>query len=69
MLSKEIAYKVRGHINEQTVSEMVDLFFKHGNTYLLLELISLRKEVKSLRELQQQKENKKQNSLSKLIIR
>ena len=62
MLSKEIASKGREHINEQTVSEKVDQFFKHGNTFLLLEVISLRNEVESLREeIKQQKGNKKQN--------
>jgi hypothetical protein len=70
MLSKEIAYKVGGHISEQTVSEMVDQFFKHGNTFLLLELMNLRREVKSLREeLQQQKEHTQQNSLRELVVR
>ena len=70
MLSKEIAYKVKGHISGQTISEMVDQFFKYGNTFLLLELITLRNEVKSLREeLQQQKEHKQQNSLRELVVR
>jgi len=69
MLSKEIASKGREHINEQTVSEKVDQFFKHGNTFLLLELISLRNEVESLREeIKQQKGNKKQ-TLSELLVR
>jgi len=68
MLSKEITAKVGGHINEETVSETVDQFFKHGNTFLLLELINLRNEVKSLREeLQHQKESK-HNSLRKLLV-
>ena len=68
MLSKEIAAKVRGHINEQTVSEMVNQFFRHGNTFLLLELMNLRKEVESLREeLQHQRENK-QSSLRTLLV-
>jgi len=59
MLSKELAAKVRGHISEQTVSEMVDHFFMHGNTFLLLELMNLRKEVESLREELSQRENKR----------
>ena len=67
LLSKEISARVRGQISEQTVSEKVDQFFKHGNTFLLLELMSLRREVKSLREeLQYYRENK-QNSLRALI--
>ena len=68
MLSKEIAAKVRGHISEQTVSEMVDHFFRHGNTFLLLELINLRKEVESLREELHQTDDK-QRSLRKLLVR
>ena len=67
MLSKEIAAKFRGHISEQTVSEMVEHFFRHGNTFLLLELIELRKEVESLRQELHQRENK-QSSLHKLLV-
>lgn len=69
MLSKEIAAKVSDHISEQTVSEKVDQFFRHGNTFLLLELMSLRKEVESLREeLQNQRESKRQSSLRALVV-
>ena len=58
MLTKEISARVMGQVNEQTVSEKVDQFFRHGNTFLLLELISLRREVESLREeLKSRKEN------------
>ena len=67
MLSKEISAKVRGHISEQTVSEMVDHFFRHGNTFLLLELMNLRKEVESLREELHQKKNKR-SSLRTLLV-
>ena len=69
MLSKEIAYKVKGQISEQTISEMVDQFFKHGNTFLLLELMTLRNEVKSLREELHQTDHKKHNSLRELLVR
>ena len=69
MLSKEITAKVRGQISEETVSETVNQFFRHGNTFLLLELISLKRDVKSLREeLQQQRERKKQDTLRALLI-
>ena len=69
MLSKEISSKFRGQINEKTVSEKVDQYFRHGNTFLLLELISLRKEVKSLKEeLQQKRHRKHQNSLRALLV-
>ncbi len=68
LLSKEISARVRGQISEQSVSEKVDQFFKHGNTFLLLELMSLKREVKSLREeLQYYRENK-QKSLRALIV-
>ena len=70
MLTKEISYMVKGQISEQIISETVDEFFKHGNMFLFMELISLKCEVKSLREvLQQHKENKKQNTLHALLVR
>jgi hypothetical protein len=69
MLSKELAAKVNGQISEQTVTEMVEHFFRHGNTFLLLELINLRKEVESLREALHQSDNNKQKTLSKLLVR
>ena len=50
MLSKELAAKFRGNVNEEAISESVDQFFRHGNTFLLLELISLKSEIKALRE-------------------
>ncbi len=69
MLSKEISAKVKGHISEQTVNEKVDQFFKHGNTFLLLELVSLRREVESLREeLQYQRKSKRRSSLRALAV-
>jgi hypothetical protein len=70
MLSKEITSKVRGQISEQTVTEKVDQFFKHGNTFLLMELMNLRREVQSLREeFEQQKESKKQSALRAMLVR
>lgn len=70
MLSKEITSKVKGHISEEIVSEKVDQFFRHGNTFLLLELISLRREVKSLREeIQHQRDQKKQHTLRALLVK
>jgi len=68
LLIKEISAKSKGHFSEQTVSEQVDQFFKHGTTFLLLELVNLRKEVESLREeLQLQKKNQR-NSLQALVV-
>ena len=55
MLLKEITFKFKGQLKEEIVTEKLDQFFRHGNTFLLIELISLRKEVKNLRkELEQQ---------------
>jgi len=68
MLTKELAAKVKGQIGEENISEMVEHFFRHGNTFLFLELLNLRKEVESLREELQQSDNK-QKTLSKLLIR
>jgi hypothetical protein len=68
MLSKEIAHEVRGNISEETVSEAVNQFFRHGNTFLLLELVRLRSEVKSLREELQNRQDDKANSLRALIV-
>ena len=69
MLSKEIAAKLRGHISEQTVSDNVDQFFRHGNTFLLLELMNLRSEVKSLREELEHRRNNKAETLRALLVR
>jgi len=68
LLSKEISAKFRDQISEQTVTEKVDQFFKHGNTFLLLELVSLRREVESLREELQYQRNSKRNSLRTLVV-
>lgn len=67
LLMKEISAKFRGHFSEQTVSEKVDQFFKHGTTFLLVELVSLRREVENLREELQLQRNKR-NSLRTLIV-
>jgi hypothetical protein len=67
MLSKEIAAKVRGHISEQTISEMVDHFFRHGNIFLLLELVNIRNEVESLREELHRREDKR-SSLRPMLV-
>jgi hypothetical protein len=66
MLVKEIISKVNGHINEETIAKKVDQFFKHGNTFVLFELINLKNEVKYLRE-ELQKRQKKHNSIHALV--
>ena len=69
MLSNEITSKVMGQISEQTVTEKVDQFFKHGNTFILMELINLRREVQILREeLEKQRGQKNRNSIRALIV-
>jgi hypothetical protein len=67
MLAKELAAEGGGHVSEQTVSEMVDHFFRHGNTFLLLELVNLRKEVERLREELHQGDDKR-SSLRTLLV-
>lgn len=68
MLSKELAAKVKGQISERTISKMVEHFFRHGNTFLLLEVINLRKEIENLKEELHQNDNK-QNTLRKLLVK
>ena len=68
MLSKEISHKLKGHISEETVSESVDQFFRHGNAFLLMELMSLRSEVKSLREELEHRREDKARSVRKLMF-
>jgi len=50
ILSKEISGKVGDKINKQTIREKVDHFVRHGNMFLLFEVINLRKEIESLKE-------------------
>lgn len=68
ILSKEISQKVKGQISEETVSENVDQFFRHGNMFLFLELMLLRKEVKSLQKELQQWQDNKIDSTRKLML-
>jgi hypothetical protein len=68
MLSKEIATKVRGHISQKSISEKIEQFFKQGNAFLLLEILDLRNEVKSLKKELKHQRNKKTNSISKLFV-
>lgn len=68
ILSKEISQKVKGQISEETVTENVDQFFRHGNMFLFLELMLLRKEVKSLRKELQQWQDDKIDSPRKLML-
>ena len=67
MLVKEIVSKVNGHINEEIITTKVDQFFKHGNTFVLFELINLKNEVKHLRE-ELKKRQKNHNSIHTLVV-
>lgn len=69
MLSKEIKSKINGQITDKTISEKVNQFFRYGNTFLLIELLNLRNEVKILRkQLEKKKEKKYKNSFNQLLI-
>lgn len=68
LLIKEISAKFGEHFSEQTISEKIDQFFKHGTTFLLLELVSLRREVESLREELQYQRKKKRIALSAQVV-
>jgi len=50
LLSKEISCKVGDKISERTISEKVSQFFRHGNVFLLFEVMSLRISVKNDRK-------------------
>ena len=67
ILSKEISGKVGDKISEQTISEKVNQFFRHGNVFLLFEVMSLRKEIERLKEeIQHQRNNGRQKSVPAL---
>jgi hypothetical protein len=66
MLSKELTAKFGDHVNEEAVSESVDKFFQHGNTFLLLELMNLKSEIKSLRE-ELERRRDKANSVNSIV--
>jgi hypothetical protein len=68
LLVEEISAKFREHFSEETVSEKVDQFFKYGTTFLLLELVSLRREVENLREELRYQRKNKQNNLRALVV-
>ena len=68
MLSKEICSIFKGEINEDIVTEKVDQFLRHGITFLLIELISMKREIYSLREELHQKEEKQYNSFQSILF-
>ena len=68
MLAKELAAKVNGQISEETASECVNQFFRYGNAFLLLELLNLRIEIKSIKEELKGRRNKT-STLRELLIK
>jgi hypothetical protein len=68
MLSKEIYSIFEGEINEEIVTEKIDQFLRHGITFLLIELISLKREIKSLRQELHQKEENHKNSIHSVLV-
>jgi len=69
LLAKEIAAKLRGHIDEKTVSENVEQFFRCGNAFLLLEIMNLKSEIKSLREELEHRKDTKADTLRAMLVR
>jgi len=69
ILSKEISHKVGGKISEQAISEKVNQFARHGNLFLLVELMSLRKEIERLKEeIQNQRTGDRRKSVHALPV-
>ncbi|NIU38591.1 hypothetical protein GWN65_01060 [Candidatus Bathyarchaeota archaeon] len=69
ILSKEISGKVGDRISEQTISEKVSQFVRHGNLFLLFEVMSLRKEIERLKEeIQHQRNRERRKSVHALPV-
>jgi len=69
ILSKEISSKVGYKISEQAISEKVNQFIRHGNLFLLFEVMSLRKDIERLKEeIQHQRKNERRKSIHALYI-
>lgn len=67
ILSKEISSKVGDKISEQIISDKVNQFFRHGNVFLLSEVINLRREIERLKEeIQHQRNSGRQKSVPAL---
>jgi len=58
LFAKEVVEKVGEKVGEQSTTEKVEKFAKHGNLFLFFEVISLRQEVAKLK-----KEIKNKNGL------
>ena len=69
ILSKEISSKVGDKISEQTISEKVSQFARHGDLFLLFEVMSLRKEIERLREeIRHQRNRERRKSVHALHV-
>lgn len=69
ILSKEISSKVGDKVSGQVISEKVNQFFRHGDLFLLFEVISLRKEIERLKEeIQHQRKHGKRKSMLALSV-
>ena len=69
ILSKEISGKVGDRISGQTICEKVDQFVRHGNLFLLFEVMSLRKEIERLKEeIQHQRNRERRKSVHALPV-
>ncbi len=69
ILSKEISSKVGDKISEQAISEKVSQFVRHGNVFLLFEVMSLRKEIERLKEeIQHQRKSERRKSVHTLPV-
>ncbi|MDH5624164.1 MAG: hypothetical protein OEY39_06825 [Candidatus Bathyarchaeota archaeon] len=69
ILSKEISGKVGDKISEQTISEKVNQFVRHGNVFLLFEVMSLRKEIERLKEeIQNQRNSERRKSVQAVPV-
>lgn len=49
-LCKEIVEAIGASIDEETVLEKINHFFRHRNVFLLFEIFALRKEIEKLKE-------------------
>ncbi len=67
MFSKELVTKFKGQIDEKTIYETVDQFYKQGNAFLLLEIIRLRCEINTLKETNEH-QYKKAHTLKRLLV-
>jgi len=49
VLLKEMLEKIGDKVSEQTISEKINHFLKNGNMFLLFEVMSLKKEIETIK--------------------